>query len=331
MRARNFLAILLVGILIALLIFFGLNYVNWPAWTGFANRTWWDVMELLLVPLALSATALLFAQSQRRAENLREVERQRDAALQAYIDRLSSLLLDSDPTTPKAPIILNVARAQTLTVLRMLDGTRKGLVLQFLKDTQLINRDDPIVDLSNADASNAILHRTFQHQAQIASGSITVVEGVDLSNTDLSDVNFTKADLKNAKLESSIFVDAKFLEADLREANLRKANLYGALLIGAKMEGADLREADLSETLLHSANLSRADLTSADLRGAKLNLVDRKNPLMRAAVIADTKLAGAKYDAYTEWPPGFQPEQAGAVPVDHTNTARKSAKKKRAA
>jgi hypothetical protein len=49
-----------------------------------------------------------------------------------------------------------------------------------------------------------------------------------------------------------------------------------------------------------------ADLDGADLRGATLT----------ATHLEATNLTGARYDAHTRWPSGFDPEKAGAVRME---------------
>jgi hypothetical protein len=74
-------------------------------WTGFRGKTLWDLLQLLIVPLALVLISLLFTMQQdarqqkiehRRVVAERELAEQRaqDEALQAYLDQMSSLLID---------------------------------------------------------------------------------------------------------------------------------------------------------------------------------------------------------------------------------------------
>ena len=92
---------------------------------------------------------------------------------------------------------------------------------------------------------------------------------------------------------------------NLSDANLRNANLSGASLSGANLSGANLTGANLSGANLSSltANLDVFMMPSitiskgdANLKGAKLKL--------------------SKYNSYTKWPEGFDPEAAGATLID---------------
>src|SRR5688572_30307837 len=64
------------------------------------------------------------------------------------------------------------------------------------------------------------------------------------------------------------------------------------------LRGRDLRKEDLAGAFLSDTDLSDTDLRGVDLRGANLDGV---------------WLAGARYDAATQWPEGFDPQKRGAV------------------
>jgi uncharacterized protein YjbI with pentapeptide repeats len=269
----------LVLVLIAGLLIYG-GY--WAPWTGFGGhssiagqwqpaKTLWDWMDLFLVPAVLAGGAAIFtwgttkkqqeveerrAEAKRREEERRveterkaELDRTREAALQAYLDRMTELIRDglgtSEPGDPKR----SVARARTLTVLRKLDEERKGLLLLFLYEANLIGalvQDKPveaIVDLQKADLTNANLVDAY-------------LVGVDLSGAYLVDAWALRANLYGANLR-----DAQLAGADLHWADLRKADLRGAFLAGTNMSCADLRDAKVvGEELARAAFLEVAVL-----------------------------------------------------------------------
>lgn len=86
--------------------------------------------------------------------------------------------------------------------------------------------------------------------------------------------------------------------ADLAGANLREANLNGADLRGAKLWLADLAGADLRRANMRNTDLRESNLVGADLSDTNLQ---------------DANLTGARFDAATRWPMGFEPVTAGAL------------------
>jgi hypothetical protein len=148
---------LLVGVLV-LLVLLGYRLT----WTGFFHKTLWDWMQLLILPAVLAIGGYLFTlttsrdaqkSTQLRNQTEREIasDNQREAALQAYIDQLSELLLEKKlRESAEDDEVRTIARVHTLTVLTRLDTERKGSVLQFLYESGLIHKDKSIVDLSGA-------------------------------------------------------------------------------------------------------------------------------------------------------------------------------------
>jgi Pentapeptide repeats (8 copies) len=215
--------------------------VTWvPQWTGFARKTLWDWLQLLIVPAILIGVTFVWSATQTRSDNKREDRRtaadraaaeeaRRDATLQTYLDRMSDLIIHEGLlSTKRPPAVAEVAHTLTVAALRRLDGARKGQVVLFLGDASLLNP-----------GSRMLL-------------------GADL----------TGADLRNAYLPESWIV----------ASNLRGANLHGATLTGSLLESANLRDADLGEADLHKADLSDAQLQGADLTNANVGALTLRAP-----------------------------------------------------
>ena len=255
-------------------VFIVLAYRHRWRWTGFAEtrrtkaededlqraKTLWDWLQLLVVPLALAGLAFLLNNSQSNREQRLEGQRERrqeataadaarEEALRAYLTQMSGLMLDRSLLQSRpGDDVRAVARTVTLTVLRRVDGERRGLVVRFLVEARLLHRSDPKVELDAADLRFA-----------------------DLRDADLGD-----ADLRGADLRRALLVDADLSgtdlggDADLRRADLRKAILWGADLRTADLRGADLRAAVLERrivpdrpgTLFPPANLLGAEYDS---------------------------------------------------------------------
>lgn len=209
--------------------------------TGFAGKTLWDWMRLLMVLIVLAGAAFWISSTQRRVELEIERDRQQEAALLEYLDGVTELLLDKGLlTSQEGAQVRTVAQARTLTVVRGLDGERKGLLLRFLSELNLIIRGEAIISLGEAD-----------------------LRGADLSGADLSFADLSRADLSDADLRGANLTWASLFGTDLSEADLTGADLTGADLFNADLSGADLSGADL-----YNANLSRAEVTDEQLASA---------------------------------------------------------------
>src|SRR5438552_2621870 len=146
MKVRQRLWWLLGGVfLLFCIVFVVATYrTGWSA-TGFLNKSLWDWLQLLIVPLALAVVALVFQLANSRTERQIAKERyeqdqqialdkQREDLLQAYLDRMAELLLEKQLLTSDSEEVRNVARVRTTTVLTQLDARRIGYVFAFLRE-----------------------------------------------------------------------------------------------------------------------------------------------------------------------------------------------------
>ena len=217
------------------------------------HRSWWQKIPTVLLAgsdVLVVAMLLLWAASRFHKDN------QREAALQAYLDHMSELLLAQNLRHATADEeVRKIARVRTLTVLRRLDAERKGSVLQFLHESTLLGKEGPLLDLTGADLSRAHLSRAD-------------LSGANLSHANLSRADLSRADLSEAILSEAILSGANLSGTNLSGTNLSEADLMRANLRGADLIGANLNEADLSGAFLIGALLSRADLSGANLSRA---------------------------------------------------------------
>lgn len=278
-------------------------------WTGFGKealrtlqtKTLWDWLDLLLLPLILAGAVILLTRSRYRAESYRAGEnaslereiatdRQKEEALQSYFDRMADLLLKDKLSKFSPEEIRNVARIRTLSVLRGLDPKRKGLVLLFLKDSGLVDRE-AIIDLCGADLSGTIAPFASLGRVNLSEADLNKadLQGASLARSYLSGTN-----LKGANLVGASLTGADLFEADLSGADLSHARLNGANLNGANLRGCRLNEANLSEADLSGVNLSVGDLNGANLRKAKLGGARLAGADLREADLSLADLSGAQ-------------------------------------
>ena len=268
------------------------------------GKTLWDWLQLLIIPAVLAVAGYVInltisrgeqeateqrAKSERkaakkRAKTEREIakDNQREAALKAYINEMSELLLEKNlRESTVTDEVRTIARIRTLTVLPRLDGKRKRNLLQFLYDAGLIDRKHQIIDISDADLSDADLRGVILYRDKwiidnsLNKKSFTKVEA-DLSGVDLRNANLNGANLNGVKLgaanETQLIIELDYYNNGTNIASLRGAKLVHARLCGADLGGVDLHGADLSQAILGGAYLMLADLSEANLHGADLSI-----------------------------------------------------------
>jgi hypothetical protein len=115
---------------------------------GFEGKTLWDWLKLLGVPIFLAFATIGFgfvqfylADQQHVQDQNIALDQQHATTLQTYIDNIQDLLLNHKLAKSKPDDeIATLAQARTLTALEGLglDSDRKGRLLQFLYEAQLI-------------------------------------------------------------------------------------------------------------------------------------------------------------------------------------------------
>lgn len=276
--ANTLFAIVIVLAMIISISALAINADKFPSWVGFGahspqnapqgyepSKTFWDWLELLLVPLGLTFVAFIL----NRIEKQRDEDRAQETTLQSYLDNMTHLLLEKGLLTSESGAeVRTIARARTLTALHVLDSKRKGVIVQFLHEAHLIQSaaEKPIVSLTEADLTGVNLRNMRLKGANL---SEAFMEYSDLSNTDMRHANLTKTRLSNSNISNAFMKWAK-----LQYADLSRANLQGAYLRLTNLSDTNLMEANLRKAVLDQANAKNANVTKAKLSKASLLDVD---------------------------------------------------------
>lgn len=317
-RVRRLALVFLGAIGLGAFIWWGYSL----GWTGFgpginAEGKWipakmlWDWLTLAGVPVMLALVAYLFSRRQKQIELQQTTDIQRENALQLYFNEISKLLFERNLRQSKPDHEVRViARALTLSVLRHLDGERKGAVMRFLLDTRLVQQNESAPELELGVISLAGADLTGANLASVN------LENVDLSDVDLHGANLDWAKFKDAIGADQAKLDAKwrivskaarriFPEDLLRGQDMRNANLSGVSLTDRDLGGTDLTGAILDHAWFGGAKIDKRTALSdkwrlvydivnhkADVRA--LQNADLDNANLRAAYLVDSNLTGAR-------------------------------------
>ena len=298
--------------------------ITLPRWAGVGDKTIWDWVNLLVLPIILTIGGYWFAAEQdarqqqiedqraaraqqmedrrveeerkleeQRAQVQREIEEQRtqDTALQMYLDQMSVLMLEKKlRSSEEDSEVYTLARARTITALGRLDPSHRVQIVQFLVEGKLvqgIEGKNPVISLEGANLGNIDAPADTNLSGAILSDanlSNALLDGADLSGADLSGADLTDANLSGAKLG----------DADLRDADLRWAVLNDANLHGVKLNGAELGETDLTEAVMKDADLRGAEeLSEAYLSGVDFSDANLSDGDLSGADLSGADLSGA--------------------------------------
>jgi hypothetical protein len=205
-------------------------------------RDWLPIVGTLLIPIVIAAGTWWITWQQGKIDNQRaQAERElvnrqaQDAALQAYLNQMTELILDRKLLEAgERGAVYTLAKARTSTAIVSLDAEYNRSLTTFLAQSGLVGATDE-------------------------GSSISLLSGTDLRESDLREAYLRNADLSGTDLSN----------ADLSGANLNSADLSVTFLRGADLSGAFMPDADLSYADLSGADLSGAFLPGADLSDAE--------------------------------------------------------------
>jgi uncharacterized protein YjbI with pentapeptide repeats len=258
-------------------------YMAWPGWMGVADKTLWDWMQLLIVPLLLAGGGFLLNsraqqireqityQAQKELEEMATIQRAQDEALRAYLDQMSRLIVDGHLLEePEDSNVRRLAEASTLQTLLSLDMDRKRRPLTLLYDLDLISKHNPIISLKNAALDTADLSEISLRNACLREADLRLANlgGADLKGSDFREVDFRGSSLRDADLSDTCLAGANLLPYDqMNPAKLRNANLSSGVVAPSDVA---LSDDHIIHTNLRGANLRSADLSGAYLTGTEV-------------------------------------------------------------
>jgi len=240
---------LLSGALISLLVIIISNWISNFKWSGFQKKSFWDWLQLLIVPLMLAFGGLYVNYAfETRDKQIAEDGKQQEL-LKDYFSKMQTLIVetkkskdsqpkivetkksvettkskDSQPNpdgSPLLPEFIPIAQALTLAVLDELDGKRKGKVISYLADSKLITanikdqKSKPVIDLRKANLKKIVLEDVS-------------LDGLSITGADMTEAKLTEVILTNSNLVSSKFINATLDTVDFSGSKLGNSNFYDA-------------------------------------------------------------------------------------------------------
>ena len=150
MKVLRILVVTVLVLGVAFLIYWAFNPETSPAWTGFGeykekegmarSKTLWDWLELIIVPTAIGLFVWIYTEFEKTKNEKIEKENAQSSILESFFKTMTELLLNHDLAGETEKKRLAIARTRINIALDQLDGSRKGQVLQFLYESDLIEK-----------------------------------------------------------------------------------------------------------------------------------------------------------------------------------------------
>lgn len=155
---------------------------------------------------------------------------------------------------------------------RVWDPIRKGQVLQFLKEKQLIGRQNCTTGCEIKDVEDIIrLNGLNFDNVNLSS------ETGDLYQLDLSCIKFDQISMRNAIFSNANLNGITFGNSRLNGAHFNDVSFKCAIFNGTELDGIDFRDSNLEGTWFINVNLSTAKLTPSQRERANFTNVIMPN------------------------------------------------------
>lgn len=287
-------------------------------------RTVWDWVGLLGVGSAIGVVSYFFARHQRKREEAIANERAQAEAFQAFLDQMSKLMVDKElklPNQPNRNALREVAQARAISILLALDQNHKRNPLRLVYELGLINKDSPLVKLTNASLDQANLSELALPDA--------CLRHIDLRGADLSGANLRGSDLSKADLRGTRLINADLSHTDLTDANLlpydernpAKLSVHN-LKDGSVKDGSTPSKKDAPSTKELRFNKVKPRITASDLRNTNLEGATLSGTLLgntdltRVRGLKQEMIDGALGDNKTRLPKRLNRPQIWDQPVE---------------
>lgn len=178
-----------------------------------------------------------------------------------------------------------------------------GAVIQF-PETDL--------NFNGTNFSRANISPFYAWRADFANANLSgaVVRNANITGSDFSGANLRGLDLDRNDLQWCKFPGADLTDAGFKNVNLSGADLTGATLVNTNFTDAQFILTKFTGTKLVNVNFEGCLLNGTDFKKCTLMGVD-----FSRAVFDKPNLSGARYDARTKFPDGFDPIKAKMKPL----------------
>lgn len=209
-------------------------------------KTLWDWLDLLIIPASIGLIGWLYKDYEKSKDEKKEQENKYSEILESYFKAISDLItkenlldINNNNTSKK------IARSRTILAIENLDGERKGQVLQFLFELDLIDTNK--IDLLGANLANI------------------QCDGIVLKNLTINGVHFGNSSFENSFLENCKFIACDFSNSTFLGASFQNVDFSYSKLNNCNFQYIDLTTLNLEGVELHRANISNSKILQNQL------------------------------------------------------------------
>ena len=248
-------------------------------WSGFQKKSFWDWLQLLIIPLMLALGAFYLNSAADFRDYQIAQEQKHQEILTDYFSKMQDLIVETKKSkqTPGSkesnseerllPEFRPTAKALTLSVLEQLDGKRKGKVITYLAESQLITVDNnklstqPEIKLDGANLDDIELGNKGQRNS-LNEDEMTIIDKIKIKNANMKRANLSGLQLLYSELNGS-----NLENATLENVNFTGSTMIGSRFINGKITDVNFTDVRLGKTIFDNVkleNIKISDKTNFD-------------------------------------------------------------------
>ncbi|CCI22031.1 membrane hypothetical protein [Microcystis aeruginosa PCC 9809] len=247
-------------------------------WSGFQKKSFWDWLQLLIVPLMLALGAFYLNSAADFRDYQIAQERKQQEILTDYFSKMQDLIVETkkiketsgykeshpkDQEVMLLPEFSSTAQALTLSVLEQLDGKRKGKVITYLAESQLITitvdnnkpSTQPEIKLDGANLDDIELGNNGPRNS-LNENEMTIIDQIQIKNANMKRANLSGLRSRHSELRGS------YLEnASLKNVYFTGSTMTASRFINGQITDVDFTGVDLAKTIFDNVKLENITIS----------------------------------------------------------------------
>ncbi|NCQ98553.1 MAG: pentapeptide repeat-containing protein [Microcystis aeruginosa L211-101] len=244
-------------------------------WSGFQKKSFWDWLQLLIIPLMLALGAFYLNSAADFRDYQIAQEQKHQEILTDYFSKMQDLIVEtkkskqtpgSKESNSEERLLTEfrpTAQALTLSVLEQLDGERKGKVIIYLAESKLItaNNDNPSslpeIKLNGANLKEIVLNNVDLYSIIDMKNKDQIINGIKINNANMERANLRKVNLFKSELNGS-----NLENATLENVNFPGSTMIGSRFINGKITDVNFTDVKLGKTIFDNVNLKNITISN---------------------------------------------------------------------
>jgi uncharacterized protein YjbI with pentapeptide repeats len=247
-------------------------------------KTYWDWIELLIIPVSLIIIASLLNESSKSNELRLQEERDAETTIQKYYDYIYTLI-QAESITMEMKRIMN---ALSVNALRVANNQKLKNILTLHKESNIFSIDEWDYKLENCLFQNRMIDNIDLSNVWLKGGqaikclfdnvnfSLSLINEFEFTDSKFGDTSFFHSKIHNTYYKNSRFIENDFSGASFTGCCFEKSNINSSVVHNTEFIGCLFEKTKLSGLNFCETQMIETRFQNCDLRGCNFDNYDLK-------------------------------------------------------